>query len=141
MTEPLQRYLLDTNVISATRDSRQDPVVSAFLAPLRVEQLFISVITVGELYKGYFGKDRRYPGGAPALGRWIAGVEQRFADRILPVDLAVAKIWGDFCSGRSRAEDDMLIAATALLHDLTVVTRDEFDFADLPVRVLNPWHA
>jgi predicted nucleic acid-binding protein len=141
MTEPTERYLLDTNVISATRDSRQGPVVLAFLAPLRVDQLFISVITLGELYKGYFAKNRRHPGGAPALGRWVAGVEQRFAGRILPVNLEAAKIWGDLSSDRSRPVDDTLIAATALLHDLTVVTRNEDDFIDLPIRVLNPWES
>jgi predicted nucleic acid-binding protein len=139
LTSMTERYLLDTNVISATRLTREDPIVSAFLAPLRFDQLFLSVITVGELYKGYFAKNRSQPSGAAALGLWVTGVEERFSGRILPVGREIAKVWGELSSGRTRPVDDTLIAATALVHGMVVVTRNSEDFSDLPIRVIDPW--
>jgi toxin FitB len=132
-------YLLDTNVISETRKSRPDPGVIAFLSAARAEGLFVSVLTLGELRKGVALKRRADPMAAGQLGAWVEGIETNFADRILPIDAATASRWGELSAERSFPVIDLLIAATALTHDLTVVTRNIGDFKSMGVLLLDPW--
>jgi predicted nucleic acid-binding protein len=132
-------YLLDTNVISETRKVRADAGVVAFLSATDGANLFVSVLTMGELRKGVEAKRRADPVVADDLGKWVDGIETTFADRIIPVDAAVARIWGERSAGRTLPVIDTLIAATAISHDLTLITRDTKDTAETGVRLINPW--
>ena len=134
-------YLLDTNVISETRKSRPDAGVIAFLSAAVGEGLFLSVLTLGELRKGVALKRRVDPEAATELAIWVEGIANNFADRILPIDSATALRWGELSAGRSLPVIDMLIAATALSRDLTLVTRNTRDFESSGALLLDPWQA
>lgn len=134
-------YLLDTNVISETRKSRPDAGVIAFLSAAGGEGLFLSVLTLGELRKGVALKRRVDPEAATELAIWVEGIANNFADRILPIDSATALRWGELSAGRSLPVIDMLIAATALSRDLTLVTRNTRDFESSGALLLDPWQA
>jgi toxin FitB len=133
------RYLLDTNVLSETRKKRPDERVLAFLAKVNPTSLYLSCLSVGELKKGVALKMKSDPLAAKAIAGWVDGLETNFADRILSVDTASAKLWGEWSAQRPRPVVDTLLAATAVAHDLVLVTRNESDVQDLPVKVLNPW--
>jgi predicted nucleic acid-binding protein len=132
-------YLIDTNVLSEAR--RHTPQATAWLREVDPAAVFLSVITVGEIAKGIAVRERTDPVAAAALGRWLDGLRQHYADRILKVDDAVATTWGHLMARRSLPVPDGLIAATARVHNLTLVTRNEADFADAGVDVVNPWAA
>lgn len=134
-------YLLDTNVISETRKSRADNGVIAFLSAADTAGLFLSVLTLGELRKGVEAKRRTDPVAADQLGAWVDGIETTFADRVLPVDAAAARRWGELSAGRSLPVIDTLIAATAISHGLTLVTRNTRDVESTGVPLLDPWQA
>jgi hypothetical protein len=129
-------YLLDTNVLSETRRRKADEGVIAFLKATDSSALYLSVLTLGELRKGIAAKKRTDPVGAKALAEWIEGLEVGFASRILPIDAAIARLWGDWSGDRPRPVIDTLLAATASQHSLTLVTRN---VSGLPVKVHNPW--
>jgi predicted nucleic acid-binding protein len=133
------RYLLDTNVLSETRKKRAEEVVLSFLAGTAPASLYLSNLSLGELRKGIALKAKSDPAAAKAIGAWADGLETHFADRILGVDTATAKLWGEWSAQRSRPVVDTLLAATAVVHGLIFVTRNESDVEDLPVKVLNPW--
>ncbi|MEQ8377795.1 type II toxin-antitoxin system VapC family toxin [Parvibaculum sp.] len=136
MTGP---WLLDTNIVSETRKRRPAPGVMSFLDGATSSSLFISVLTIGELRKGVETKRQDDAALAGELGRWVDGLETLFADRILPVDTPVAHLWGALSAGRSLPVIDTLIAATALVHGLTVVTQNGADMEATGVSLLNPW--
>lgn len=132
-------YLIDTNVLSEAR--RRSPAATAWLRAVDPAELFLSVITIGEVAKGIAVRERIDPVAAAALGRWLNGLRQGYADRILPIDDAVATAWGQLMARRTFSVPDGLIAATARIHNLTVVTRNEADFAGAGVDTVNPWAA
>ena len=132
-------YLLDTNVISETRKIRADAGVLAFLTAADAVGLFLSVLTVGELRRGVAARHRIDPASADRLGLWVDGIETTFADRVLPVDMSVARLWGELSAGRSPPVIDTLIAATAMVHGLTLVTRNTRDVELTGVALRNPW--
>lgn len=132
-------YLLDTNVLSETRKARSDPGVTAFLSAADAAGLFLSVLTLGELRKGVDAKRRSDAAAADRLGAWVDGIETTFADRVLPVDMAVARLWGELSAVRGLPVIDTLIAATALRHGLTLVTRNTRDVDTTGVPLVNPW--
>ena len=103
--------------------------------------MHLSVLTLGELRRGVVKKEARSPGTTESLRQWIAELEQTFADRILPVDADIARIWGEITVRRTFPVADAIIAATAIHHNLTLVTRNSKDVQDLPVRLHNPWLA
>ncbi|MGD0630299.1 MAG: type II toxin-antitoxin system VapC family toxin [Terracidiphilus sp.] len=135
------RYLLDSNFVSETRKPRPDLGVLAFLKSNDPNSAFISVLTLGELRKGVAAKKLRdpNPNAAARLAAWVDGLELSFADRILGIDTAIAKLWGEWSGGRPRPIVDTLLAATAVLHDLTLVTRNIRDVRETPVKLLDPW--
>jgi len=134
------RYLLDTNAISELRKKQPDRRVLSFFSTVNSESLLLSVLSIGELHKGAAIKKLTDPEGARRLIAWIDGIEQNFGNRILPIDAANCKIWGDLSAHRSRPVIDTLIAATAIVHDLILVTRNTRDIRDIPhLNVLNPW--
>ena len=135
------RYLLDTNFVSETRKPRPDLGVLAFFKSNDPNSAFISVLTLGELRKGVAAKKLRDPdpNAAERLAAWVDGLELSFADRILGIDMATAKLWGDWSGERPRPVVDTLLAATAVKHDLTLVTRNLRDVKGIPVKLLDPW--
>ena len=138
MSAPIA-YLLDTNVLSETRKKQADAGVMAFLEAADSPALFLSVLTIGELRKGVAAKRPTDPAAAKALAAWVEGLEFGFTDRILGIDAATARLWGDWSGDRPRPVIDTLLAATAAKHSLTFVTRNTRDVAGLPVKVHNPW--
>jgi hypothetical protein len=133
------KYLLDTNVLSETRKKKADAGVIAFLQAGEASTLYISVLTLGELRKGVAKKKREDAEMAKRLADWVDGLEYSFADRILGVDAATARLWGDWSSERPRPVVDTLLAATAVLHGLTLVTRNVRDVRGIAVKLLDPW--
>jgi hypothetical protein len=136
------RYLLDTNLVSESRKPRPDSGVVAFLQSVDSSSLFISVLTIGELRKGIAGKKLRDPdpNAASRLAAWVEGLEISFADRILGIDAAIARLWGEWSGERPRPVVDTLLAATAVHHDLTLVTRNLRDVRGIEVKLLDPWN-
>jgi predicted nucleic acid-binding protein len=132
-------YLLDTNAISETRKIRADAGVMDFLTAADAAGLFLSVLTLGELRKGVEAKRRSDSATAARLGAWVDGIETTFADRVLPVDAAAARLWGELSAGRSLPAIDTLIAATAITRGLILVTRNTSDVVATGVRFVNPW--
>jgi toxin FitB len=135
-------WLLDTNVISELRKSARtaDPGVVNWAADQQAETLHISAITVLELEIGVRRKERSDAEQGALLRQWLDGsVLPAFASRILPIDTTVAIRAGSLHVPDPRPERDALIAATAAMHGLTVVTRNVRDFARLDVPLLNPW--
>jgi toxin FitB len=130
---------LDTNVLSETRKKRPDERVWAFLSNATPAALYLSCLSVGELKKGVALKMKSDPSAAKAIAGWVDGLEINFADRILNVDTASAKLWGEWSAQRPRPVVDTLLAATAVAHGLVLVTRNESDVQDLPVKIFNPW--
>jgi predicted nucleic acid-binding protein len=133
------KYLLDTNVVSETRKKQPETGVLAFLQAVDSSMLYLSVLTIGELRRGIAAKKRDDPAVAKSLAAWAHGLEVGFAERILGIDAPVARLWGEWSSDRSRPVVDTLIAATAMVHGLTLVTRNTRDMRGVPVKVLNPW--
>ena len=133
------QYLLDTNVISETRKKQADRQVMSFLSAADPSSLNLSVLSLGELRKGIALKQASNPEMARQLAAWVEGLEYSFADRILGIDAAVAKVWGDLSAQRSRPVIDTLLAATAIVHGLTFVTRNISDVEGTHVKVFDPW--
>lgn len=134
-------FLLDTNVISEIRKGRRsDPHVSNWYASVGEPQLFISSLTIGEIRRGIELVRRRHDTvQADRLGAWLETVLQQYSGRVLTVDAAVADTWGQLAAIRPVWVIDALLAATAMVHDMTLVTRNVSDFQGLGVRVLNPF--
>jgi len=133
------QYLLDTNVLSETRRKRADNGVISFLSGADPSTLYLSVLTLGELRKGVALKKESDPDAAKKLGSWVDGLEFSFADHILGIDAATARLWGELSAQRPRPVIDTLLAATAIRHELTFVSRNTKDVHDIRVKVLNPW--
>ena len=135
-------WLIDTNIISEVRKGpRCHPAVAAWWAGVEDRDLFLSALTLGEIRKGIEGVRPRDPGRAAALEGWLAEVVDAFGPRVLGVDAAVAETWGRISALRSVPVVDALLAATALVHDLVLVTRNTADVAGLGVQVLNPFES
>lgn len=126
-------------VLSETRKRRASERVLSFLAGVDPSSLFISVLAVGELRKGVEMKRRTDPEAAARIADWLDGIELTFADRIFPVDTGAARRWGELSADRSRPVIDTLMAATAIVHDCTLVTRNTADVEGLGVPLLDPW--
>jgi len=134
-------YLFDTNILSETWKPKANQGVIEFLRSAEPTSAFISVLTMGELRKGIAAKKLRDPdpNAAARLAAWVDGLELSFADRILGIDAATAKMWGEWSGERTRPVVDTLLAATAVLNDLTLVTRNIRDVKGIPVKQHNPW--
>jgi toxin FitB len=138
-------YLLDTNCISELVRLKPEPSVMAWMQAAEETLLYLSVLTIGEIRKGVAGlsqsKRRTH------LETWLEiELRARFAGRILPIDVPIADRWGLLAAtakreGKTLSTIDGLLAATALHHNLTVVSRNVSDFADTRVQVLNLWKA
>lgn len=136
-------YLLDTNVVSELRkigDGKADARVAAWVDTEDAESFFISAITILELERGVLGIQRRDAAQGARLRAWLDNhVRPEFAGRILPIDDQIAMRCAHLHIPDRRNEVDALIAATALVHGLTVATRNVRDFEGTGVVVVNPW--
>jgi predicted nucleic acid-binding protein len=137
-------FLLDTNIPSELMRVQPQQEIQAWIATQRPSTLFISVVSLGELRKGIALRslDKR----RNQLETWFeTEIPRLFSGRILPVTRSIAELWGTLEAKRERAGrplhvPDAQIAATALEHDLTLVTRNEKDFVDLGLTIFNPWN-
>jgi predicted nucleic acid-binding protein len=133
-------FLLDTNVLSELRKGyRTNASVTAWYATTDSQELFMSVLVIGEIRQGVEKKRETDPIFASKLENWLRGIIRDYRSRILAVTLEVAELWGSLCLNQTVSEPDGLIAATALFHNLTLVSRNESDFKPTGVKTLNPW--
>jgi len=133
-------YLIDTNVISEVRKGTKcDPHVAAWFASIHDANLYLSVLAVGEIRRGIELVRTRDPAQSGALDRWLAEVAKSFADRIIPIDRAVADAWGQMSAVRTIPAIDALMAATAKVHRMTLATRNVLHVAGLGALILNPF--
>jgi predicted nucleic acid-binding protein len=130
-------YLVDTSVVSEARRGAAEAV--GWLRSVDPLAVHLSVITLGEIMRGVGLKQKSDPPAASRLAQWLQTLRRDHADRILPVTDAIAVEWGRIAALRRRGDADGLIAATAIVHDLIVVTRNVGDFDDTRASVLNPW--
>jgi hypothetical protein len=132
-------WLVDTNILSELRKGdRANAGVRSWFEAAREEDLFTSVLVLGEIRRGIESIRRRDPTAAVALEQWLLRVTTTFSDRILEVDARVADRWGFLNVPDPMPTIDGLLAATALVHDLVLVTRNARDVARTGVRVLDP---
>jgi predicted nucleic acid-binding protein len=135
-------YLLDTNVISELRKGeRADPEVAAWFATLDEEDVFLSVLTLGEIRRGIEALRRRDLSSAAALDSWFGRISEAYRHCILPVTRAVAEEWGRMNVPDPLPAVDGLLAATAKVAGLVFVTRNSDDVAGTGVELLNPFMA
>jgi len=134
-------FLLDTNVLSEIRKGpeRAQQEVWEWWLGMEGQELFLSVMTLGEIRKGIDRLRAKDVPQARVLERWLEDVKHTFHERLIEVNVKIAECWGQLQAVRSMPEVDALLAATVLEHDLTLVTRNEADFAGLGIRVLNPF--
>ena len=134
-------FVLDTNVISELRNGKpnQSAEVRNWAAGQPSNRLFLSAITILELELGILALERRQPPQGSALRAWLTGVRLAFAGRILPFTENTAPVCAALHIPDPRSERDAMIAATAIEHQFTVVTRNVADFAATGVALVNPW--
>jgi predicted nucleic acid-binding protein len=134
-------FLLDTNVISELRrPEKANPKVAAWAASVRQVELYLSVITILEIEAGILLiEHRKDHAQARTMRIWMDRIRQSFASRTLRVDTEIALCCASLHVPDRRPDRDALIVATALVHELTVVTRNVADFGLMDVAVLNPW--
>ena len=135
-------FILDTNIVSeARKGSRADAGVRRWLDAVDTENLYLSVLVVGEVRQGIEGLRRRDPVQAGHLETWLLGLRRRYADRILSVDQEIAEEWGRMNAPDPVSTRDSLMAATAKVRGMTFVTRNVADVERAGARLLNPFDA
>jgi toxin FitB len=133
-------YLIDTNIISEVRKGDQcDPNVASWYEKIDDASLYLSVLAIGEIRKAIEKVRSKDSTSARAIQNWLKAVNEAFGERILPVDRAVADEWGRLNAVRPLPVIDGLLAATAKVHRMTLVTRNTADIADLDVHILSPF--
>ena len=131
------RYLLDTNVLSEVRRPRGDAGVERWISSVPAEDLYLSVLTLGEIRRGIGLLSRRDQTQADVYEAWLITVLRDYADRVLPVNAAAAEEWGRMNVPDPISIVDGLMAATAKVRNMTFVTRNTADVARTGVRLLN----
>jgi hypothetical protein len=132
-------YLIDTMVLSELRKPQRDAHLAAWVEQQRTTDLFVSVVTIGEIERGIARQRARDPDFAAALAAWLDRVLALYGDRILPFDLQIARRWGQLSAALGNDSADLMISATALERGLTIVTRNVSDFVPAGVATLNPF--
>lgn len=135
-------FLLDTNVVSEVRKGdRCDANVAAWYRSIADQEIFLSVLVLGEIRKGIEKARAADRAKGDALARWLQRLERDYAERILSIDTAVADEWGRMSAIRAAPVIDCLLAATAKVNGLTLVTRNAADVSGLGAALLNPFSA
>lgn len=132
-------FLLDTNVVSEVRKARPNLAVKRWIESVSSDRLFLSVLVVGEIRRGIEQLRRKDVRQAMAHEEWLVRLHELYAERLLPVTLAVAEEWGRLNVPNPIPVTDGLMAATAKVNGLTLVTRNTADVARTGVSVLNPF--
>jgi len=132
-------FLLDTNVVSEIRKATPAPGVAAWFSSVPADQLFLSVLVVGEIRQGIERLARRDPAQAEIFERWLTRLTSEYHDRIVPITADVAEAWGRLNVPDPVPVIDGLMAATALVHGWTLVTRNAADVVSTGVRLLDPF--
>lgn len=132
-------FLLDTNVVSEPRRHKPSANVISWLREQEPDQLFLSALTLGEIAQGAEARARRDAVAGRSLSMWLTSIRNRYSDRILPVTGDIAETWGRLGARRPLPVIDGLLAATALVHRLTLVTRNVRDFQGLDIPIFDPW--
>ena len=133
-------YLIDTNIIAEVRKGNKcDPSVAKWYEKIEDASLYLSVLVIGEIRKGIDRVRSNDNAQANAIENWLLAVDRAFGERILPIDRAVANEWGRLNANRPLPVIEGLLAATAKIHRMTLVTRNIADIADLDVHILNPF--
>jgi toxin FitB len=132
-------FLLDTNVVSEVQRPHGDPGVKAWLASVPADSLYVSVLVVGEIRRGIERLRRRDPPQATIYEAWLTTLRLDYADRIIPITAEIAEEWGRLSVPDPVPTADGLMAATAKVHCLTLVTRNTPDFVRTGVPLLNPF--
>lgn len=133
-------FLLDTNVLSEVRKGRQcNAAVRKWWLDAGEQDLYLSVMVVGEIRRGIERLRDRNPTRAGVLENWLNSVIEGFEDRLLVIDRKVVDVWGSITARRTLPLVDGLLAATAIAHDLVFVTRNTKDISDCGVNLLNPF--
>ncbi len=136
----MNRYLLDANVVSELRKPKPHGAVLAWFHDLQDNQIYLSAVTIGELQAGVDRPRRQDPRKAGEIEVWIDQLANSY--QVLPMDTLCFREWARLMEGRAEyLLEDVMIAATARIHQLTVATRNERDFAHLDVQILNPFKA
>lgn len=132
-------FLLDTMVLSELRKKDRNPGLVRWIGQQKDRDLFVSVVSIGEIERGICRQQVRDAAFAQKLAAWLDQLLLSHTDRILPVTIPIARRWGQLGAELGRSAADILIAATALVHGMSVVTRNEKHFAPAGVRLINPW--
>ena len=132
-------FLLDTDIMSALRRRDRHLEAAQWLAAQQTSDLYLSVVTVGEIQRGIVQRERHNPSSARELTVWLARILTWYGDRVLVFDVRAAHRWGRLSGALGHDSVDLMIAATALEHGLTVVTRNVGHFKPTGVPVFNPF--
>jgi toxin FitB len=132
-------YLVDTDVFSELRRSRRNRNVVAWFGDVNAADLFLSVLTIGEIELGISRQQYLNPVFAQELADWLDLTLRVYGERILPLTVGIARRWGRLAAQLDNKQLDLAIAATALEHGLTVVTRNVPDFKPTSVPILDPF--
>jgi predicted nucleic acid-binding protein len=132
-------FLIDTVTLSELRRRQRDPMVVTWFERQRTTELFLSAISIGKIERGIARQRATDPDFADALAAWLDRVLVLYGERIVPFDLRTARRWGALSAALGNDSADLMIAATALEHGLTIVTRNVTDFEPTGVAVLDPF--
>jgi predicted nucleic acid-binding protein len=132
-------FLLDTDILSAIRRKQRDQNLEKWLLSINSLDVYISVVTIGEVERGITQQWRNNPAFAEDLQRWLDTILQRYQQRILPLSISIAQRWGRLSAELGHNSADLMIAATALEHNLIVATRNTRHFEPTQVGLINPY--
>ncbi len=132
-------FLLDTDILSAIRRKQRDQNLEKWLHSIKSLDVYISVITIGEVERGITQQRRNNPEFAEDLQRWLDTILHRYQQRILPLSVNIAQRWGRLSGELGHNSADLMIAATALEHNLIVATRNTRHFEPTQVGLINPY--
>jgi len=132
-------FLLDTDILSAIRRKQRDQNLEKWLLSINSLDVYISVVTIGEVERGITQQRRNNPAFAEDLQRWLDTILQRYQQRILPLSISIAQRWGRLSAELGHNSADLMIAATALEHNLIVATRNTRHFEPTQVSLINPY--
>lgn len=132
-------FLLDTDILSAIRRKQRDQNMEKWLLSINSLDVYISVVTIGEVERGITQQQRNNPAFVEDLQRWLDTILQRYQQRILPLSISIAQRWGRLSAELGHNSADLMIAATALEHNLIVATRNTRHFEPTQVGLINPY--